>query len=296
MPMVHGHREYDIEVLLVESENDLHAGDLVCRAELDGLRGTEKVQGFPPVSRGNTDFFEIEARLSMLEQNFHRLDFFLVNSFQPGASQTTTNCGEARRVLALIVQLYPNRATPNFRFLQPLRDFDTNLLRDEFQFLAMRNDLALEGTAKKSANGFTPALTVIQRPVVDIHANKLVGQISSHVPGILQRVLHGLGAMIKTELNARSKHIGNGFAHGWFKPFVDHVAPERQRQPVVLPAPPHAKVLANHQTLILIGQLAFVNDQAHVGATFPNRLKNLVERYHDEIKLLGRFAQPKLQG
>ena len=67
----------------------------------------------------------------------------------------------------------------------------------------MRNQLLLEGTSEKAADGFPAPLTIIKRPVVHIHSDEFVGQIKSHVASVLERVLHGFRAMIETELDAR---------------------------------------------------------------------------------------------
>ena len=64
-------------------------------------------------------------------------------------------------------------------------------LNDKFQFLPVRNQAALERLAQKTADGFPAPLAVVQRPVVDIHADKFVGEVAAHVAGVLQRVLHG---------------------------------------------------------------------------------------------------------
>ena len=79
---------------------------------------------------------------------------------------------------------------------------------------------------------------------------------------------------------------------------------QRQRQAVVFPAPPDAQIFANHQAFVLIRQLAFMDDEAHVRRAGADRLKNLIEGHHDVIRSsefdvrVRRFfaAQPELQG
>ena len=65
---------------------------------------------------------------------------------------------------------------------------------------------------------------------------------------------------------------------------VDDIAAERQRQAVIFAVPPDAQVFANHQAFVLIRQLAFVNDEAHVRRAGADGLENLIERHDDESK------------
>ena len=107
----------------------------------------------------------------------------------------------------------------------------------------MRNQAALEGLAEKTADRLPAPLAVIQRPVVDIHPDEFVGQVAAHVAGELQRVLHRLGAMIQAVLNARGQNAGDFPARGRIKFLVDDISAQRQRQAVVLFAPPDACLL-----------------------------------------------------
>ncbi len=104
--------------------------------------------------------------------------------------------------------------------------------------------------AEKTADGFPAPLAVIERPVVDIHADEFVGEVAAHVAGVLQRVLHGFGAMIQAELDARGERVGNLLARCRIKSFVNHVAAERQRQTVVFSSPPDAEIFAQNQSFI----------------------------------------------
>lgn len=105
MPMLHSHRQNDVEVLFVESEHDLHPGDLMACAVFNGLRGTEEVHRIHAVWSSDTNLLQIQPRFLVLKQNFHRLGVVLVSVVQPRNSSTTTNCGEAWLISALIVQL-----------------------------------------------------------------------------------------------------------------------------------------------------------------------------------------------
>src|SRR5688572_28391960 len=50
---IHYHRQHDVELLFVESENDLHPGNLVSSAEFNGLSRTQKIHGFAAVTGRN---------------------------------------------------------------------------------------------------------------------------------------------------------------------------------------------------------------------------------------------------
>jgi hypothetical protein len=108
----------------------------------------------------------------------------------------------------------------------------------------VRNESALEGLTEKTADGFPAPLAIIQRPMVHIHPHKFVGKVAAHVAGILQRVLHRFRAMVETKLDARGERVGNLFARGELKFFVNDIAPERQRQAVIFAPPPNAKIPA----------------------------------------------------
>ena len=149
----------------------------------------------------------------------------------------------------------------------------------------MRDQAALEGLAEKTADRLPAPLAVIQRPVVHIHPHELVGQVAAHVAGVLQRVLHRLGAMVQAVLNARGQYAGDFPARGRIKFLVDDIPAQRQRQSVVLPAPPDAQILADHQALVLIRQLALVDDEADVGRPILDGGKYLVERHHNVVEV-----------
>ena len=109
--------------------------------------------------------------------------------------------------------------------------------------------------------------------MVHVHAHEFIGEVAAHVAGVLQGVLHGLGAMVQAELDAGGEGVGDFPAHVWGEALVNHIAAQGERQAVVLFAPPHAKVFAHDQALVAVGQLPFVNDEAHVGVAVFNAAK-----------------------
>src|ERR1051325_5364481 len=95
---------------------------------------------------------------------------------------------------------------------------------------------------KKTPNRFPAPLSIIEGPVVHIHAHKLVRQIFPHVTGILQRVLNRGGAMLEAEANARGQDIRNRFSRRRVKSLMNHIAAERKRQALVLTPPPNPEI------------------------------------------------------
>ena len=109
-------------------------------------------------------------------------------------------------------------------------------------------------------------------------------------------MLHRLGAVIQAETDAGGENVGNRLSGLSIEPFVNHVPAQGQREPVILPPPPRPQVLAQLQPLVPVGQLSFVNDQAHVRPSRTNGGEDLIERNDDEIELAARLSQPKLEG
>ena len=69
-------------------------------------------------------------------------------------------------------------------------------LLDELQFLPIWQKPPFEPPPEKASNGLTPGRTVIERPMVDIHADKLIGQLKPHIAGVLQCMPQSVCPMI----------------------------------------------------------------------------------------------------
>ncbi len=54
-------------------------------------------------------------------------------------------------------------------------------LADELQFLLMRDQPSLVREAEKTPNALASALTVIERPMVHVHADKFIREFLAHV-------------------------------------------------------------------------------------------------------------------
>lgn len=104
-----------------------------------------------------------------------------------------------------------------------------------------------------------------------------------------------VGPVVEAELDAGCEEIRDLFPRRWGKPFVDHVAAERQWQTIIFTPPPRTQILAQFELLIPVGQLALMNDQPHLGPPGLHRGKNLVEGNDQAIQFTGGFIQPELQ-
>jgi hypothetical protein len=82
-------------------------------------------------------------------------------------------------------------------------------LMHEFQFRPAWDQSPLICLTEKALNGGPAFLAIIQRPMIDIHADELIGQLPAHVAGILQGVGHSLRPVVETELDAIGQYSGN---------------------------------------------------------------------------------------
>lgn len=80
---------------------------------------------------------------------------------------------------------------------------------DKFQFRPAWDQAPLVCLAQKTFYGGPAFLAIIQRPMIDIHADELIGQLPAHVPGVLQGVGHGFRPVVEPELNALGQYPGN---------------------------------------------------------------------------------------
>lgn len=82
-------------------------------------------------------------------------------------------------------------------------------LLDKLQFGPGWNKPLIMRPAKKALDGGPAFLAVVERPMIDIHADELVGQFAPHVPGVLQGVCHGFRPVVQAEPNAVGQNVGN---------------------------------------------------------------------------------------
>jgi hypothetical protein len=82
-------------------------------------------------------------------------------------------------------------------------------LRDKFQFLPPWDQSPLISLAEEALNGRPAFLAVIQRPMIDVHADELIRQFTPHVPRVLQGVGDRFCPVVETELDAVGQNPGN---------------------------------------------------------------------------------------
>ena len=101
-------------------------------------------------------------------------------------------------------------------------------LAHEFEGLFVGDEGAGVGEVEEAADAFAAAFAVVEGPVVDVHADELVGEVEAHVAGELEGVLDGFGPVVEAVLDAGGEEIGDFFAVCRGEAFVDDVAAEGQ--------------------------------------------------------------------
>jgi len=127
-----------------------------------------------------------------------------------------------------------------------------HLSHHEFQFLPVRNQAPFESRAKNLRIDSRPFSTIIQRPMVYVHADKFICEVPAHIARILQRVLNRFGAMLELYwmLAVRMSEMDLRIA-GSNRLFITF-APSGSGNPSFFAAPPKAQILAKLQALVSI--------------------------------------------
>jgi len=110
-------------------------------------------------------------------------------------------------------------------------------------------------------DGFAAVWAIVECALVDVHADKAVGERGVQVARELHRVLERLFAMVEGVLDAVAQGIGGGEEGVDAEGAADGVATERERE-VGLLAPPLAEVEELEQAVIRVGELALMDDEA----------------------------------
>jgi hypothetical protein len=172
---------------------------------------------------------------------------------------------------------------------------DWRVSTHELEIGYARDEAALVGQGEETADAFAAAIAVVEGPVVNVHADELVGEITAHVAGVLEGVLDGFGAVVEAVLDAAGEDVGNLFSFGGFEAFVDDVAAEGQGKAILGLVPPDSEILAEFEALITVSELSLVNNEADVGLARADGLEDLVEGDHEIVDLARGFFQPKLE-
>src|SRR5439155_8358637 len=154
------------------------------------------------------------------------------------------------------------------------------------------DDLLFMSLTKKSADGLAALSAVIEREVIDVHADEAVGTAGVEHARELHRIRQRFIPMIESVLNAFLDVFGNALDRLLTEIALDDVATERQRQSGLL-LPPFTEVEHFMKSHLTVRQLAFMDQ--HAGFVFAalHVFENLIER-HDVVLDL-RFEQTKRQ-
>ena len=136
---------------------------------------------------------------------------------------------------------------------------------------------------EEGGDGLAAAGAVVERPVVDVHSDEAVGEVAVEVAAELEGVVNGFGAMVEAVLDGLLDDVGDFLHGGLAEVFADAVAAEREGE-VGLPGPPEAEVEDEVQAEGLVGELAFVDEEACVGVAVLDAGGDLVEGDDDVVE------------
>ena len=125
----------------------------------------------------------------------------------------------------------------------------------------MRNDAAVEAHVEEFLDGFSAVLAVVERALVDVHADEAVGEGGIEVASKLHGVGEGLFAVVEGVLDAVAQRVGcreQGFGA---QRAADGVAAEGKRKAGLF-APPLTEVEELDEAVVGVGELTFVDDEA----------------------------------
>src|SRR3954470_22803217 len=129
---------------------------------------------------------------------------------------------------------------------------------------------------EKEANCSATFITVVERPVIHVHADERISLAAIESPRKSHRVIEGILAMIETVRDAFAQMSGNFFLKIGSHVLADDMSTERKRKAGLL-QPPGSHVRDKVKALVLISQLAFVDEQTGVNASAEHRLFDLIE-------------------
>ena len=69
----------------------------------------------------------------------------------------------------------------------------------------MRNQSCFMGLTKETTDGVAALVSVVEGPMIHIHANELICQLSPHIAGEIEGVLNRFWSVIKAVLDALSE-------------------------------------------------------------------------------------------
>src|SRR3982751_3744988 len=149
------------------------------------------------------------------------------------------------------------------------------------------NDARLHAFVEEQADGRATALAVVEGPVIDVHADESVClaaiEAAGEPHGVVERALSMIES-VRDALAEMPRHFLLGLAR---HVLANDVAAEWKRQAGFL-QPPCAHVGDEVKAFVLVGELAFVDQQTRIDIAALHRLLDLIERddYGREIRLV----------
>src|SRR5262245_22910952 len=92
-------------------------------------------------------------------------------------------------------------------------------------------------------------------------------------------------AMRQTVVDALAHDVQQLVLHVARDVAPQNISAQRQRQ-TCLAFPPFAEIGDLMEASLSISELTFVNDQAAIGFTFSDGVKDLIERHHDMVEIV----------
>src|SRR6266436_653947 len=130
-----------------------------------------------------------------------------------------------------------------------------------------------------------PALfAVAERPIVDVHAHELVGEVGVHLAGELHGVVQSLFPVFQTVRNAVTNCLGDTATQLRAQCAANGVPSQRQRQTGLL-LPPDAKIDHLVQALGWEKKLSLMNEKSSFDEIVLNGVDDFVEGHHHGFKL-----------
>src|SRR5690606_32762564 len=103
------------------------------------------------------------------------------------------------------------------------------------------------------ADRLAAARAVVERPVVDVHADELVRKVMIEITAVLQGILHRFSAMIEAVLDRLFKDVSH-FLHGFTAEVTsDAVASQRQGEAGFF-MPPDPQIAYQMQAGVFVGE------------------------------------------
>src|SRR5216683_3114518 len=125
-----------------------------------------------------------------------------------------------------------NRLTKNNTACRAVDRSASCFLSYEIHIRLVRNDAALEAEIEELFDGDSAVLSVVERTLVDVHADEAVGEGGVEIAGELHGVGESFVAVIERVLDAVTQRIGGGQQRLRAERAADGVASEREGRPV----------------------------------------------------------------